>query len=63
MAATYTSDKLRELFQSTFDLSEWYSFLQNVFNATELRTTAERIKPTKPLPKGVAFKPVNLIIK
>lgn len=43
MATTYTSDKLRELFQSSFNLSEWYYFLQNIFNATALRTTPERI--------------------
>ena len=43
MATTYTSDTLRNLFQSSFDLAQWYSFLQHFFNASELKRTPERI--------------------
>ena len=41
--ATYTPDSLRNLFQSSFNLAQWYSFLQHFFNATELKSTPERI--------------------
>ena len=40
---TYTSDCLRTLFQSSFNLTKWYSFLQHLFNATELKSTPEKI--------------------
>jgi type I restriction-modification system DNA methylase subunit len=40
---TYTPDSLRNLFQSSFNLAQWYSFLQHFFNATELKSTPERI--------------------
>ena len=43
MATTYTSDTLRELFQSSFDLTQWYSFLLNFFRANELKQIPERI--------------------
>ena len=43
MATTYTSDTLRKLFQSSFDLTQWYSFLLNFFRANELKQTPERI--------------------
>ena len=43
MATAYTPDSLRNLFQSSFNLAQWYSFLQHFFNATELKTTPERI--------------------
>ena len=43
MATTYTPDSLRNLFQSSFNLAQWYSFLQHFFNATELKSTPERI--------------------
>jgi len=43
MATTYTSDSLRSLFQTSFNLAKWYSFLQHLFNATELKRTPERI--------------------
>ena len=43
MATTYTSDSLRSLFQTSFNLAKWYSFLQHFFNATELKRTPERI--------------------
>ena len=41
--ATYTPDSLRNLFQSSFNLAQWYSFLQHFFNATELKSSPERI--------------------
>lgn len=41
--ATYTPESLRNLFQSSFNLAQWYSFLQHFFNATELKSTPERI--------------------
>ena len=43
MAITYTSDTLRNLFQSSFDLSKWYAFLLNFFQAHELKQIPERI--------------------
>ena len=41
--ATYTPDSLRNLFQSSFNLAQWYSFLQHFFNASELKERPERI--------------------
>ena len=41
--ATYTPDGLRNLFQSSFNLAQWYSFLQHFFNASELKEKPERI--------------------
>lgn len=43
MAATYTPDILRKLFQSSFNLTQWYTFLQIFFNATELKEGPEKI--------------------
>jgi len=43
MATAYTPDSLRNLFQSSFKLAQWYGFLQHFFNATELKSTPERI--------------------
>ena len=43
MATTYTTDTLRTLFQSSFDLPQWYSLLQHFFKASELKGTPERI--------------------
>ena len=43
MATAYTPDSLRNLFQSSFNLAQWYGFLQQFFNATELKSTPERI--------------------
>ena len=43
MVTTYTSDTLRNLFQSSFDLTQWYSFLLNFFRANELKQIPERI--------------------
>lgn len=41
--ATYTPDSLRNLFQSSFNLAQWYGFLQHFFNASELKEKPERI--------------------
>ena len=43
MATVYTPDSLRNLFQSSFNLAPWYSFLQHFFNASELKEKPERI--------------------
>ena len=43
MAIIYTSDSLRNLFQSSFNLAQWYSFLQYFFNASELKEKPEKI--------------------
>lgn len=43
MTATYTPDILRKLFQSSFNLTQWYTFLQYFFNATELKEGPEKI--------------------
>ncbi len=43
MATTYTPDSLRTLFQSSFNLAQWYDFLQHFFNASELKEKPERI--------------------
>ena len=43
MVIAYTPDSLRNLFQSSFNLAQWYGFLQHFFNATELKSTPERI--------------------
>ena len=43
MATAYTPDSLRNLFQSSFNLAQWYSFLQHFFNASELKENPERI--------------------
>ena len=43
MATIYTSDSLRNIFQSSFNLTQWYSFSQHFFNASELREKPERI--------------------
>ena len=44
MATTFTSDSLRQLFQSTFNLPEWREYLQHFFGATALREQAEVIE-------------------
>ena len=41
--ASYTKESLRTLFQSNFNLKDWYLFLQNFFIASELKSTPERI--------------------
>ena len=43
MATVYTPDSLRNLFQSSFNLAQWYGFLQHFFNASELKEKPERI--------------------
>ena len=43
MATAYTPDSLRNLFQSSFNLTQWYSFLQHFFIASELKEKPERI--------------------
>ena len=43
MATLYNPDSLRNLFQSSFNLAQWVSFLQNFFQATELKSKPERI--------------------
>ena len=43
MATAYTPDSLRNLFQSSFNLAQWYNFLQHFFNASELKEMPERI--------------------
>ncbi len=43
MGTVYTADSLRNLFQSSFNLTQWYSFLQHFFNASELKEKPERI--------------------
>ena len=44
MAMTFTSDSLRQLFQSAFHLTEWRGYLQDFFGATALREQAEVIE-------------------
>ncbi len=43
METVYTPDSLRNLFQSSFNLAHWYSFLQHFLNATGLKSAPERI--------------------
>ncbi len=43
MTSTYTSDSLRTIFQSSFNLAQWYTVLQNLFQASELKSTPEKI--------------------
>ena len=43
MVGTYSTDSLRNLFQSSFNLAQWYSFLQYFFNASELKERPERL--------------------
>ncbi len=43
MATVYSSDNLRTIFQSPFNLAQWYTVLQNMFQASELKSTPERI--------------------
>ncbi len=44
MEPEYTPNSLRNLFQSSFNLTEWYSFLQHFFHASELKNTPEKIE-------------------
>ena len=43
MATVYSAESMRQMFQSSFNLSNWYSFLQDFFHASELKSTPERI--------------------
>ncbi len=43
MATVYSSDNLRAIFQSSFNLAQWYTVLQNLFQASELKSTPEKI--------------------
>ncbi len=43
MTTAYTSDSLRSLFQSSFNLTKWEGVLQHFFNARELREEPQRI--------------------
>ena len=43
MATMYTPDNLRTLFQSSFNLAQWYLFLQHFFHASKLKEIPERI--------------------
>lgn len=43
MASTYTQHTLRQIFQSSFNMADWYLFMQNFFHATELKKTPEKI--------------------
>lgn len=43
MACTYTQHTLRLIFQSSFNMADWYLFMQNFFHATELKKTPEKI--------------------
>lgn len=43
MACTYTQHTLRQIFQSSFNMADWYLFMQNFFHATELKKTPEKI--------------------
>lgn len=43
MAITYTPDDLRTVFQSEFDLAQWYDLLKHLFGATELKVCPEKI--------------------
>lgn len=43
MATAYSAESLRQMFQSSFNLSNWYSFLQDFFHASELKSSPERI--------------------
>lgn len=48
MATAYSAESLRQMFQSSFNLSNWYSFLQDFFHASELKRTPERIVGSTP---------------
>lgn len=44
MTSKYTKESLRSIFQSAFDFEQWYSILQNVFHASELKSHPEKIQ-------------------
>ena len=44
MKSTYSSEQLRSIFQSSFNLDIWREFLYKFFEATELKVRAELIR-------------------
>ena len=49
---TYSSQNLRDIFQSKFNQQEWYQFLKNFFKATELKSVPEKIIGTSENEQG-----------
>lgn len=43
MATIFSVEELRTMFQSSFCMQTWYNCLQNLFNASELKVTPEKI--------------------
>ena len=43
MSKIFSAEELRTMFQSSFCMQSWYNCLQNLFNASELKVTPERI--------------------
>lgn len=52
MTPIYTHDTLRQMFQSAFQLSDWYSLLQYFFHATELKKIPENLHTPHKEEKG-----------
>lgn len=52
MTPIYTHDTLRQMFQSAFQLSDWYSLLQYFFHATELKKIPESLHTPHEEEKG-----------
>ena len=52
MTPIYTHDTLRQMFQSAFQLSDWYSLLQYFFHATELKKIPENLHTPHEEEKG-----------
>lgn len=52
MIPIYTHDTLRQMFQSAFQLSDWYSLLQYFFHATELKKIPESLHTPHEEEKG-----------
>ena len=43
MSRIFSAEELRTMFQSSFCMQTWYNCLQNLFNASELKVTPEKI--------------------
>lgn len=43
MSKIFSAEELRTMFQSSFCMQSWYNCLQNLFNASELKVTPEKI--------------------
>ena len=43
MSKIFSAEELRTMFQSSFCMQTWYNCLQNLFNASELKVTPEKI--------------------